>query len=147
MERVLEYRKQGLYAYKVNLGRSIYQMTLRSFIPVERMESSKDSTRPMEMLLVKIAPLATALLPQSKAFSNKIANNKVVVGTSSGELAILSSDLSERNILNIKMKKSIRNLAVGIDQSKPGPIIPGIHPRPYEITGRPLASASVITSG
>ena len=82
------------------------------------MESSRDSTRQMEMLLAKIASLATALLPLSKAFIKKIVNNKVVVGTSSGELAILNSDLTERNILNIKMKKSIRNLAVGIDQSK-----------------------------
>jgi len=42
----------------------------------------------------------------------------VVVGSSAGELAILNSDLTEKKVLAIKMKKSIRNLAVTVDQSK-----------------------------
>ena len=41
-----------------------------------------------------------------------------MVGSSAGELAVLGADLSERNILGIKKKKSIRNLAVGVDHSK-----------------------------
>ena len=82
------------------------------------MEWLKDSIQPMETSSASIGLSATASSHPFNACSKQLINNKVVIGTNSGELAVMSSDLTERNILNLKMKKSIRNFAAGIDHSK-----------------------------